>query len=269
MKRNLLTLIGAGVAMVLILWAALSVLNPKVDADPATVDAANQLYAAGHFDEAARIYEQELARGVQDSAVYYNLGNAYFQQGDLGRAVLNLQRAAQFDPRDEDIQANLDLARAGTTELFVEEPTGPVAFLADLTGWLTVNETAVLVIGFWFLLGFLLLALRQSSAPAARKTLQYALGLVLVLFLLSGVSLASRTFLAQTQPAGVVVTPSVAVSTAPGGGGEGPALSGGTQVHVIDRQGDWLRLAAPSGSPESWVPSQSVESLALPLAFTS
>jgi hypothetical protein len=269
MKRNLLVLIGAGLFMALILWAALSLLNPKVDADPATVDAANQLYAAGHFDEAARIYEQELARGVQDSAVYYNLGNAYFQQGDLGRAVLNLQRAAQLDPRDEDIQANLALARAQTTELFVQEPTGPVAFLAALTGWLTVNETAVLVVSFWFLLGFLFLALRQVDAPGTRKFLQYALGVVLVLLFLSGVSLASRTFLAQTQPAGVVVTPSVAVSTAPGSGEVGLSLNGGTEVHVIDRQGEWLRLAAPEGAPQSWVPRQAVESLARPLGFTS
>lgn len=213
MKRNLLFLTGTGLLLALILWGALSLLNPKVPADPATVDAANQLYVAGHFDEAARIYEQEVARGVQDSAVYYNLGSAYFQRGDLGRAVLNLQRAAQLDPRDADIQANLALARQGTTELFVEEPTGPVAFLAALTGWLTLNETAVLVISFWFLLGFLLLAWREVSTDQARRVLQIFFGVALVLFLLSGVSLASRTFLAETQPGGVVVTPSVAVST--------------------------------------------------------
>jgi len=262
MKRNLLLLIGAGFLLTLVLWGALTVLNPKVEADPATIDAANQLYVAGHFDEAARIYEQELARGVQDSAVYYNLGNAYFQQGDLGRAVLNLQRAAQLDPRDEDIQANLELARQQTTELFVEEPSGPVAFLANLTGWLTINETAVLVIAFWFLLGFLLLAWRQIETPATRKALQIVFGLVAVLFFLSGVSLASRTFLAQTQPAGVVVTPSVAVSSMPGTLQEaGYSLNGGTEVHVMGTQGDWVRLATP-GTTESWVPAQAVETVA-------
>jgi tetratricopeptide (TPR) repeat protein len=213
MKRSILFLLGTGVLMALILWGALTVLNPKVEADPATVDAANQLYVAGHFDEAARIYEQEVARGVQDSAVYYNLGNAYFQQGDMSRAVVNLQRAAQLDPRDADIQANLALAREQTTELFTTEPTGPVAFLARLTDWLTLNETAILVIGLWFLMGFLLLSLREVASPKTKKALQYVLGFVAVLFFLSGVSLASRTFLAQTQPAGVVVTPSVAIST--------------------------------------------------------
>jgi hypothetical protein len=39
--------------------------------------------------------------------------------------------------------------------------------------------------------------------------------IVLILLLLSGVSLASRSFLQQTQPPGVVVTPSVAVSDGP------------------------------------------------------
>jgi len=212
MKRNLLFVLGSGVLLALILWGALTLLNPTVAADPATVDAANQLYVAGHYDEAARIYEQELARGVQDSAVYYNLGNAYFQQGDMSRAVLNLQRAAQLDPRDEDIQANLALAQEQTTELFVEEPSGPAAFLANLTSWLTINETAVLVIALWFLLGFLLLARNALTRPRAQRILQGVFGVALVLFLLAGVSLASRTFLAQTQP-GLVLTPSVAIST--------------------------------------------------------
>ena len=218
MKRNALIIGLIGLLMLAILAGGIWLLSSGETADTATVDAANQLYVSGYYGEAARIYEQEIARGVQDSAVYFNLGNAYFQQGDMGRAVLNLQRAAQLAPRDADIQANLDLARQQTTELFATEPEGPVAILAAITDWMTLNEAAVVVLGMWFLLGFLILAYREANGPRGRRMAQTLALVVLVLMLLAGVSLASRSFIQQTQPPGVVVMPSVAISDGPGTG---------------------------------------------------
>jgi hypothetical protein len=259
MKRNILTIALIGLLMLGILAGGIWLLSSNVTADAATVDAANQLYVSGHYGEAARIYEQEIARGVQDSAVYFNLGNAYFQQGDMGRAVLNLQRAAQLSPRDEDIQANLELARQQTTELFAEDPTGPVAILAGITSWMSLNEAAVLVLILWFLLGFFLLAYREANGPRGKRLTQTLALLVLILMLLAGVSLASRSFLQQTQPPGVVVTPSVAISDSPGAAPAGYSLNGGTKVNVVDRLGDWVRLDMPQGAGETWVPADAIE----------
>jgi hypothetical protein len=85
---------------------------------------------------------------------------------------------------------------------------------------------------------------------------------VLILMLLAGVSLASRSFLQQTQPPGVVVTPSVAISDSPGASSaSGYHLTGGTKVNVIDQVGDWIRLDTPQGAGESWVPAAAVESV--------
>jgi hypothetical protein len=225
------------------------------------VEAANQLYVAGHYAEAVRIYEGQLALGVQDSALYYNLGNAYFQQGDLGRAVLNLERAAQLDPRDADIQANLELVRGQTTELFAaEEAPGPLSLLAGATSRLTENETAVLVLALWFAFVFLLLARRTAESERARRGLQTAAVVVLLVLLISGISLAGRSFMTRSQPLGVVVSPSVAVSSEPGAEfATGVTVGGGTAVHVAEQQGEWLRLAAPEGIEASWVPETAVE----------
>lgn len=262
MKQNVLLIGLIGLLLLGILAGGIWLLGSNVQADAATIDAANQLYVAGHYGEAARIYEQEIARGVHDSAVYFNLGNAYFQQGDMGRAVLNLQRAAQLAPRDADIQANLELARQQTTELFAEEPSGPVAILAGITDWMTLNETAVLVLALWFLLVFFILAYRELDGPRARRLSQTLALVILIFMLLAGVSLASRSFLQQMQPPGVVVTPSVAISDGPGtGSASGLHLNGGATVRVIDRQGDWLRIETPRGAGENWVPAQAIEPL--------
>lgn len=262
MKRNALIIGIIGVLMLLVLAGGIILLNDSVTADAATVDAANQLYVSGHYGEAARIYEQELSRGVEDSTVYFNLGNAYYQQGDMGRAVLNLQRAQQLAPRDADIQANLELARQQTTELFAAEPSGPVAVLAAVTSWMSLNETALFVLILWFFLGFFMLAYREMSGPRGRRVTQTLALVLLILMLLAGVSLASRSFLQQTQPPGVVVIPSVAISDGPGTGTDsGYSLNGGTKVHVVDQQGDWIRLDVPQGAGETWVPADAVEPL--------
>ena len=48
---------------------------------------ANAQYAEGNYAEAAIQYEQILTE--QPSAeVYYNLGNAYFKQGELAQSIL-------------------------------------------------------------------------------------------------------------------------------------------------------------------------------------
>jgi len=263
MKRSTISLLLIGLLFLAGLLLAQTVLSPKISADATTVDAANNLYMSGHYAEAVKLYEEQVARGVQDSVLFFNLGNAYFQQGDLGRAVLNLERAAQLDPRDADIENNLTLVREQTTELFAEEPVGPLAVLADATGWMTENETAVLVLGFWFLLGFLILVRRQAKSGKINRTLQVGAVLVLALLLITGASLASRSFLEQTQPAGVVVSPTVAISDGPGAEfATDLSLSGGTSVTFTETQGDWVRLAVPEGAGENWLPVKAVETVA-------
>lgn len=260
MKRSTITLILMGLALLAGLLLAATVLNPTVAADVTAVDAANQLYAAGHYDEAIKIYEEQVARGVQDSTLYYNLGNAYFQRGDVGRAVLNLERAAQLDPRDGDIANNLDLVREQTTELFAEEPAGPLALLAAATGWLTVNETALLLLGFWFSLGFLFMVRRHVQSGSGQRALRIGLIVVLSLLLVTGVSLASRTFLANTEVPGVVVSPTVAISNGPGAEfATARELTGGTTVSIREQEGEWLRVATPEGAGENWVPAAAIE----------
>src|SRR5471030_2218486 len=78
--------------------------------------AANQLYNAGKYAEAAAAYEKIEPKTAH---VYYNLGNAWFRQNKLGLAILNYARARQLAPRDPDIVANLKFAqqRLGVDEI--------------------------------------------------------------------------------------------------------------------------------------------------------
>ena len=56
---------------------------------------ANALYDAGKFAEAAAAFERVTPK---TAAVFFNLGNAYFRLEQLGRAVLDFERAWQLAP---------------------------------------------------------------------------------------------------------------------------------------------------------------------------
>jgi len=266
MKKNIVLLGITGLFLMGLLAIGSAVLTPKVSADAKAMDAANRLYQVGNYHEAGQVYEQIIDQGVQDSTLYFNLGNAYYRQGDLGRAIVNYHRAALLNPRDADIQANLDLTREQTgivlgLENVLANVPGPLGLLPDLTGnWLTVNETAVLALAFWFLAGLLLLGWRLSEPGKGRSTLRLTAVLVLFILLLTGLSLGTRIYTEQTLPGGVVIAPSVAVSTEPGEMFMTEyTLQSGTEVSVAETNGKWARLAVPGNADESWVPLDAVE----------
>ncbi len=73
--------------------------------------AANAMYEQGRFVDSARAYQQLVDRGYRDPVLYYNLGNAYYKQADLGRAIINYLRTRRLDPSDPDAAANLAFTR--------------------------------------------------------------------------------------------------------------------------------------------------------------
>jgi tetratricopeptide (TPR) repeat protein len=103
MKFSLLT-------FALLLLGATSV----VRADPADgeLDAANQAYTAGRYDEAARQFQELINAHGYSAPLCFDLANADAKAGLLGPAILNYERARYLAPADRDIDHNLQLARA-------------------------------------------------------------------------------------------------------------------------------------------------------------
>ena len=71
---------------------------------------ANQAYADANYLDAIRLFEEVREEGRVSYALYFNLGNAYMQAGDVARAVLNYKRALRLRPANPDIRYNLSLA---------------------------------------------------------------------------------------------------------------------------------------------------------------
>lgn len=95
----------------------------------------NAQYEQRQFDSAIVSYATALAGGKESAPLYFNLGNAYFKNGDLGHAILYYLRAKRLEPNDDDIKSNLEFARSFTSVQMAGVPLNPVAdFFEKLVG---------------------------------------------------------------------------------------------------------------------------------------
>ncbi len=228
-----------------------------------TMSTASQLYDMGQYDQAAQAYQQLVDQGFADSALFYNLGNAYFKQGDYGRAIVNYRRAQQLAPRDADIKANLGLARAQAVDEFeAAENSGVLSFVGQsVKSWFSLNEVAMAALGAWIL--FVLMAIVISTARAGsawRKSLQVGLVPVVLALVVAVLALGSYLYVDNNQAEGVIVATEVDVVSGPGTQYVTEfTLHDGTEVRVVEAQGSWVRLALSGGDLEGWVPAAAIE----------
>ena len=203
----------------------------------AAFDAANKLYEEGKFAEAATAYETLVKTGQTSAALYFNLGNAFFKSGQIGRAIAAYRQAEQLTPRDPDLRANLQFARNQTPR-----PTLMPTRWQRWLGRLTLNEWTVLAAGaVW--LWLLLLAVLQWR-PALTPTLRaYAFSLAIAAGLLCACAAATLRESCFVRTA-IVITGEAEVRYGPLA--ESPiafTVHDGAELRVLDQKDEWLQLS--------------------------
>ncbi len=107
---------------------------------------ASRHYEAAQYNEAIAEYSLLLKQDLESGPLHYNLGNCYFKKGDLGRAILNYERAKRIIPSDGDLEANYKYA----TSLIQGSSPGDAApwheqILESLFGGLSLNGLIILL----------------------------------------------------------------------------------------------------------------------------
>jgi tetratricopeptide (TPR) repeat protein len=245
--------------ILLLLLIGLSACTPQTTSG-AQVAEANRLYEAGQFVEAVAAYQALVDAGVEDGTLYYNLGNAYFKAGDLGRAILNYRRAQRLLPRDPDVAANLELARAQTVDRLESDGGTLVDFVHRvLVEWTTLDEAAAITLGLWMVLCALIVT--AILWPRGRQGLLYGIAVMAVLLAVGMLSVGVRVSEARSKAPSIVVAPSVEVRSGPGEDYLTEfSLHAGAEIRVLEQRNGWVRIAL-SGDLQGWMPSEAVENL--------
>ena len=226
-------------------------------AQEAFFDEGNRRYQEGDYAGAIELYERILESGLESGELHYNLGNAWFRLGELGPAILHYERARRIMPRDGDLGANLELARALTVDQVTPLPgfwlfrvarwwvdlLSRPALLAVVTlAWLTAMTALIAaILGRG---GPLLAWSGRVAATAGVATLMF------------GLSLAARELALGRPDEAVIMAAEAAVHSAPS---DDPALliftvHEGTKVRVERRSDEWVEIVLEDGKV-GWVRS--------------
>ena len=220
------------VALLLPLWAAAET-TASLDAQ---FDAANKLYAQNKFAEAATTYEQIVAAGSVSPALYFNLGNAHFKAGQIGRAIAAYRDAQELAPRDPDIRANLQFAR--------NRVQGPRVTPARWQTWLasfTANEWAMFsTVAIWVMLGLLIArCVRPVLTLTLRPWTLASIIAALVIFAVTRLAIHQS----NSQFIGIVTVADATIRNSPLD--EAPSAftaHDGAELRVLDHKDEWLQV---------------------------
>jgi len=226
------------------------------DEADATFARANADYAAGKYESAIEGYESLVKNGHWNASVFYDLGNAYFRKNDLGRAILNYERALALDPAQPEAKANLQLVRdrARALELTSGWAEQHLTFLTrDQYTWLAA-------IAFW---GTIAIGMRLNFSK--RRPVVWVFTLVLLGLIAAGG--AAAAYQLENGSAGrnlaIVVGKDVTARLATAeSAGAVLVLPPGSEIKILSTRGSWDYAALPNDQ-RGWIPAGSAERVRL------
>jgi tetratricopeptide (TPR) repeat protein len=221
----------------------------------------NQFYQQGDFAGAVEAYEAVRSAGFESADLHYNLGNAYFKVGELGRSILEWERALVLAPGDPDALANLELARSVIADAV--EPLPRFWLFTALSWWVRLLPRGLLialVTGAWLVAcGGVVLRIWSRGPDARRIATWLATGAAAVVLVL-GTNLVVREMRLGQPERGVVLAASVPVRSAPAEEDDLTLfeIHEGTRVRIDQRTGGWAEVVLDDGKV-GWVPADVFE----------
>ena len=215
---------------------------------------ANRAYKEDRYQEAINGYFELIGNGYINGHLYYNLGNAYFRSGQLGRAILNYKRAQLLIPRDADLNFNLRYALDQTQDATSADQNflkQAFFWLADITFRELMWGFAVLNILFWSIL-----VLRLFVRP---EWTYYVFIVLLIFWLVGGASLGVKWHQLRTDLRAVILAGEVDVLAGPDSKDTVLfKLHEGTTIHR-ERIEDGWSLIRLSENKRGWIKSNTIE----------
>lgn len=223
-------------------------------------DHANHAYTNGDYKAAIEAYDSIQQSGYASAKLYYNLGNAYFKDNQVGKAILNYNKAQRLDPSDDDIKHNLAVANSQVKdrievvpEFFFKTWMRSLMFRASSDNW------AVLSLVFLAVALALVAVYLLSGRLGYRKTGFYG-GILFVLFFIGSVVFASiqRRMIVSPDQAVIMATAASVKSSPDQASKDIFVLHEGTRVRVVGEMGQWREIVIADGN-KGWIDGRSIE----------
>ncbi len=212
------------------------------------------------YEEAILIYEKIISEDhIQNSKLYYNLGNAYLLKGDLGKAILNYRRAEKLDSTDTNIQKNLAFARSRRIDkvrLKTEKRVLHTLFFWHYDFSLKTKFVLTCLFFALFCIGLTVMIWLGRTAPV---TVTVVISGILLICLFASVVLETSS---QARKVCGVITTEEVVARQGDGQSYSPSfkdpLHSGTEFDLLENRHGWLHIKLSDNS-EGWIPESSAD----------
>ena len=222
-----------------------------------------EAYSAGDWDQAAADWSDVAATGLRSKELYFNLGNAWFKEGEIAKSILFYERALRLDPSDADIRYNLDFARNLTQDRIDEVPEfilktwiRKVNYLLPSNAWAGLSLFLLalgLALGLLFLLG---------PSAGARRT-GFFTGIAALLLALAAWGFArSQKAAAERHDTAIVMRSVTSVTSSPSSDSAKSLfiLHEGTKVKVLDEVSGFTDIELADGR-RGWIATGDIEKI--------
>lgn len=253
--------VHAVVLMLLMLLPAAAVSAQEDSYVDSLWNAANAAYSEGRWTDAVNDYERISGMGLESASLYCNIGDAFFKDGNLAKAILYYERALKLDPSYEDARYNLELMNAAiqdridpVPEFILKVWARDICYIMDSDAW------AVCFIIFLALTLAMVLLFVLAPSVGGRRT-GFFVGIVMLLcaaFSLGFSVWQMKDYMSADEA--VVMRPVASVKSSPSAESSTDLfiLHEGAKVRILDEVGRWSNIELADGR-QGWLPSGDVE----------
>lgn len=220
---------------------------------------AEKAYSEKKYKEASAAYEEILKEGFVSYKLHYNLGNAYYKNNELGKAIYNYELANKLKPNNEDIKINLRIANEKTIDdigskenFFLGALKSGVVNALTTTGWAwlsVISLAACLGLAFLFFV----------SSNILLKRLGFFVSLIsLIAFIGSMVLGYTSLHNKQQNKFAIIINKEAKIQEEPNTSSTSKfSLHEGSKVKVLETNLEWTNIKLENGN-EGWVKTTDV-----------
>ncbi len=239
------------------------IINLSIFAQPDTLQntfkSANDAYLKENYEKAIENYEKIVSQNYESVELYYNLGNAYFKQNNIAKAVLNYNRALVLSPNNEDVLANLDFVNRSIKDEFTPVPE----FILDrifkgIVKIFSSNTWALISINTFLLALVIFLIFLFSKVMSIRK-FSFFTSILLILLSITTFTFSANAKQRITNHNSAVIMKISTIKSSPDTEGTDLfILNPGVKVDIKSNINGWYEVRLPNGKI-GWIQNNNVE----------
>ena len=241
------------ILIVVLPWSLLSQSGPNQ-----LFDQANKYYSQSDYGKAASDYQKLVDQGLESSELYYNLANAEYKLGHLGKSILYYEKAKLLSPNNASINKNLSIARDKVQSDILEIPDFlPVRLWKGMAKSLSPTMWIAVQTLMGVLLLYAIFLFYNKSVVNRIKSL----GLIITAFILLLISYAAGKTshnLLHLHDHGIINDVSMMYSAPDSRSDEIELLTEGVKVKITDRIDDWLKVELMNKNV-GWIEIKTIE----------